>query len=156
VGGAGSEFPLGGEEAGVDLLFVAALAEDIPTFGVSSGVFFDVGFGCLKGVVGSVVGAVEEEGGLFFVLINEVDGVVGDDVGGIKGLSFVSDGDFPRFAVEAEGFVTGEEIGGPGEVAPVALEAEVGGLFGEVPFAHHHGVVVGGGENFGDGCSAGE
>lgn len=64
--------------------------------------------------------------------------------------------DSPFFTVEAEGLVAGEEVGGAGEVAPVAVEAEVGGLLGEVPFANHHGVVVGGGEDFGDGGSAGE
>ena len=62
VGGAGGEFPLGGEEAGFDLFLVAAFAEDAPAFGVFAFVFFDVGFGGLEGVVGSVVGAVEEEG----------------------------------------------------------------------------------------------
>lgn len=61
VGGAGGKLPFGGEEAGLELFFVAALAEDVPAFGVFAFVFFDVGFGGLERVVGSVVGAVQEE-----------------------------------------------------------------------------------------------
>ena len=175
MGGTGGELPFGGEEAGLELFFVAALAEDIPAFGVFAIVFFDVGFGGLERVVGGIVGAVEEEGLIsvsfgFFqslcsrlrseaadpVIIYKVDGVVGDDVGGVEGFVFVGGGDFPGLAVEAEGVVAGEEVGGAGEVAPIAVEAEVGGLFGEVPFANHHGVVTGGGHDFGDGGSAGE
>lgn len=72
VGGAGGELPFGGEEAGRDLPFVAALAEDIPAFGVFSVIFFDVGFGSLERVVGSVVGAVEEEGFWALVILDTI------------------------------------------------------------------------------------
>ena len=83
----------------------------------------------------SVVSAVEERRGLGFpffdapMLINKIESVVGDNIGGVKWFSFVSSGDFPWLAVEPEGVVAGEEVGCSGEVAPVAVETKVRGLF---------------------------
>ena len=83
----------------------------------------------------SVVSAVEEEGVwvfLFFdapMLVNKIESVVGDNIGGVKWFSFVSSGDFPWLAVEPKGVVAGEEVGCSGEVAPVAVETKVRGLF---------------------------
>ena len=62
--------------------------------------------------------------------------------------------DGPRLAVEAEGLVAGEVVGGAGEVAEEALEAIVGGFFREVPLAGHGGEVAGRGEDLGDGDGA--
>jgi len=39
----------------------------------------------------------------------------------------------------------------PGEVAPVALEAEIGRLFIQMPLAGHGGEVAGGLQQFGQG-----
>lgn len=88
--------------------------------------------------------------------IEELDGEVGDGVRCVEWFVVEGFGDGPVLAVEAEGIVAGEVVGGSGEVAPVALEAEVGGLLFEVPLADHHGVIAGGGEGLGDGGTAGE
>ena len=114
---------------------MASLAKDVPSFSILAFIFFDFSFRSLQWVVRSVVSAVEEEGVwvfLFFdapMLVNKIESVVGDNIGGVKLFSFVSSGDFPWLAVEPKGVVAGEEVGCSGEVAPVAVETKVRGLF---------------------------
>ena len=87
------------------------------------------------------------------MLVNKIESVVGDNVGGVKWFSFVSSGDFPWLAVEPKGVVAGEEVGCSGEVAPVAVETKVRGLFGKMPFSDHYRMVFGGFEDLGDACA---
>jgi hypothetical protein len=52
--------------------------------------------------------------------------------------------------IEPKAFVAGKVIGGSGEVAKVALKAEVSGFLVEMPFACHPGKISGGSEDFGE------
>ena len=65
-------------------------------------------------------------------------------------------GDFPGLAVESEGVVSLEEIAGTGEMAEVAIEAEIGRFFFEMPLAGHGGEVAAVAEDFGGGDGVGE
>jgi hypothetical protein len=69
---------------------------------------------------------------------------IGD--GGVE--AFVGNGE--GLAVQAEGLVAEVVVRGTGEMAKVALEAEIRGLYAEMPFARHRREVASRCEHFGD------
>ena len=144
-------FEVAAEELEFALLLRTGGMELVPAAGVAAEVLLVILLERLERGVGRVEGDVEEPRllrGAGFA--EEGEGVVDIGDGGVEAL--FRDG--PRLAVEAEGLVAGEVVGGAGEVAEEALEAIVGGFFREVPLAGHGGEVAGRGEDLGDGDGA--
>ena len=114
--------------------------------GFVAGLFGVLGFeflGRLNGGVHRVEGEVDEEGGLG-VLLNPARDIAAEALGEM--LSFRS--------VFEVGIFVGREVGlgmSPGGAAKVGVEAVLGRVFGEMPFARDAGAVAAGLESFAEG-----
>ena len=79
-------------------------------------------------------------------LADEFQRVINVRDGGVE--AFLRRG--PLLAIQTKGLVAEVVVRGTGEMAEVALKAEVGGFLAEMPFARHRGEVSGRCEHFGN------
>ena len=105
-------------------------AQLIPATVVYAIIFFDLTLRCLQGVMRSIEGRVEQEGLLLGGrFIQELESVISDGIRGVERAPVECFRNFPFFAVETKGVVTGEEVGRAGQMPPIALEAKIGWFF---------------------------
>ena len=134
------------EQAEFRLPLRTRLADDIPAHVIASQVLPVVLLQRLERRVRRVVGDVEEPGLLRLTrLVQESQRVVGVRDGGVEALTR----HLPFPAIQPERVVPGEVIARAREVAEVALEAEIGRLFVQVPLAGHGGEVAGPAQHLG-------
>ena len=135
---------------------MSRLPQFIPALVVTSVILQHILLWRVQRVVRSVERGVEKEGLVGVIrggFLEKIEREIGDGMGGIEWFAIERHWNFPLFTVQPERVVSGEEIGCPGKVAPVALEPEIGGLLAEVPFADHGGEIAGILQDFSNGRS---
>ena len=151
----GTERPLGRQKARLNLAVMTFFTQLIPATGVASLVLAHGPLRRLQWIVRCIKGRVEQKGLVLLQgLFQELQAKVHDGVGRVKGTPVEFGRHGPLFAVQAKGVVPRKEVGGPGQMSPVALKAKVRRLLIQVPLAHHNREVAGPSEHFGDGRTA--